>query len=86
MIRFDLHIKSGTGGHCDYDGCDLILKSEIHTKCLPRIGETISYMSNGGYAREFLVTGIDHSILNSKNEIGSIVVYCVPIDGRSYDV
>lgn len=84
MIRFDLHIKSGTGGYYDYDSCDLILKSEVHTKCLPRIGETISYMSNG-FARKFLVTGIEHTILNSKNEIGNIAVYCIPVDGKPYD-
>lgn len=37
-----IYVKSGTGGHFDYDGCDLLVK-EISTDAIPvpRIGESI---------------------------------------------
>lgn len=41
-MNMSILIKSGTGGHYDYDGCDLLIKKiDIKDFPIPRIGETI---------------------------------------------
>lgn len=80
MIKFCLSIKNGTGGYEDYDNCDLILEPSMFSEVLPRIGETIRCKIDNSY-RVFWVKEVEHCF--DKNNGVRIVLYCVPIDGKS---
>lgn len=91
-MKISINVKSGTGGYCDYDGCDLLLREIEDDKFpIPRIGETIEIFEdnddgkiNAGGTRlqefhNYLVTDVRYRITESAY---GVTVYVVPI-GRA---
>jgi hypothetical protein len=91
-MNISINIKSGTGGHYDYDGCDLCIKEIRDDKFpIPRIGESIDISEENDEKKtnskgevfktfhQYLVTDVRYWI--GENSHG-VTVYVVPI-GRS---
>ena len=91
-MMMSVYVKSGTGGHFDYDGCDLLVR-EISTDTIPvpRIGESIDICEDnddkktnakGEILKEYhryLVTDVCYWVNDNS---GGISVYAVPIGRR----
>lgn len=75
MYKYDLSIKSGTGGWFDEDGCDSCI-AELETDFIPRIGETIQIDNNNVY-KKYLIRDVEYWY-RSKERNG-ITVYVIPI-------
>lgn len=64
-MRIQFSVKSNTGGHHDYDDCDLLLKT-IDSDIIPRIGETVKlYETNEAGRKEihdYLVREVQYLI------------------------
>lgn len=85
MYKYNVSLKSGTGGYFDEDDCDCLVK-KITTPFLPRIGETISIMvpikdNCKGY-QNFLVQDIKYWYFDEAEN--GITVYVIPINTLVY--
>lgn len=89
MYKYNINIKSGTGGWYDYDGCDYSF-GEFKTQFIPRIGETISINLETDKVNpntkkplfryyNFLVRDVVHWISN--NGSSGTTVYVIATDG-----
>lgn len=93
-MNISINIKSGTGGHYDYDGCDLRVK-EINQENfpIPRIGETLLLLEDNDGKNtnakgtilkeyhEYLITNICYWIIDD-NSYG-VIVYVIPIGRKA---
>lgn len=78
-MTISIHVKSGTGGYHDEDGCDLMIKeiSNDDKFPIPRIGETLEILENSrGSYHEYLVTDVRYWINESRY---GVTVYVIPI-------
>lgn len=81
-MKFNVNIKSGTGGWADYDGCDKRV-AQIESDSLPCIGDILHIHREGDSNREYLVTQV-HRIYTIPKEDGqwrygeSVTVYVIP--------
>lgn len=80
MFEITISIKSGSGGYHDEDGCDCLV-SIINMPVVPRIGETISILTDT--QRINSDTGIPYA--ECKDYLVRDVVYsCVPKDTNTF--
>ena len=81
MYKYNVYIKSGTGGHFDEDGCDNLI-AELVTPFLPRIGEIISLeernKENKLYYQSYLIRDIKYWV-QENNQNNGIDLYVIPI-------
>lgn len=91
-MTISINIKSGTGGHYDYDNCDLCIKEiKDNNYPIPRIGESIDIWEDNDEKRtnskgvilktyhQYLVSDVRYWIADEKY---GVTVYVIPI-GRS---
>ena len=64
---YEISIKSGTNGWSNEDGCDMMI-AKINSDNIPRVGETIQLFDKHGVVNEYLVTSIETSIMDYRNE------------------
>lgn len=81
-MRIQFSVKSNTGGHFDYDDCDLLLK-EINSDIIPRIGETVKLYeineAGGKEIHDYLVREVQYLI---DDDYCEATVYVIPIGFR----
>lgn len=80
MYKYDISIKSGTGGWYDYDGCDKCV-AKLETHFLPRVGETIQILTKDENKKSnyisYLIRDVNYWYIDKdKNGIN---VYVIPI-------
>ena len=81
MYKYEIFIKSGTGGYFDEGGCDESI-AELETPFLPRIGESISLekrnQENKLCYQLYLVRDIKYWV-QENNQKNGIDIYVIPI-------
>lgn len=89
-MEISICVKSNTGGYCDYDDCDLLLKKidSEQMPYLPRVGEHINILeqverdSDRKEYHDYLVTEICYDVAEKPVDVR---IYVVPI-GRAIQI
>lgn len=81
-MRINFSVKSNTGGHYDYDDCNLLLKT-IDSDIIPRIGETVKLYETNETGRkeihDYLVREVQYLI---DDDYCEVTVYVIPVGWR----
>ncbi len=79
-MKVSVCIKSGTGNHFDYDGCDLGI-ADIEMSVIPQINTVISIFEKSKTVKQYLVREIKYHYnlpQTEKNKNEFITIYVIP--------
>ena len=81
MFKVAINIKSGIGGHDDYDNCDLNIDT-VYLDTIPRKDE-LFLLQKRGNTHKFLITDVVYSYGWEAKKTW-YTLYVVPVDGKNY--
>jgi hypothetical protein len=73
-MKFEVNIKSGTGGWYDVDGCDMSVAS-LESESIPSINDVLAINREGENLERYLVRNIERHYNIPKEENSKWVLY-----------